>query len=359
MPVNDVLAQLHQLLRRTTPLVEGAERLPETFLKLTPGQQVRATVLSQLPSGRFLVQVNDQHLDLNLPRDTQPGSQVELRYVGSQPRLTFMLAGEPVAPSRSPVNLSDTARYIGALLARASNLTSQGAAPTAANPVLEAPPSDPQKLAVALKTALAESGLFYESHQAQWVAGERSLAALLREPQGQLSQPRAFAAAHGEAARPAPAADDGEPARPAAPPLPDNGSGPARAAEGLSAPREPVHPQAAPLVQQQLEALDTRQLIWQGEVWPGQTLRWEIEEREGGGEGAPAERQWVTRLALTLPSLGGVEARLRLDALGVHVDLSVGEDQARAALEAGAQALAEGFERAGLRLAEFQVRDHG
>ncbi|HIH2693465.1 TPA: flagellar hook-length control protein FliK, partial [Burkholderia cenocepacia] len=39
----------------------------------------------------------------------------------------------------------------------------------------------------ALAQAVSESGLFYESHLAQWLAGQRPLAALMREPQARLA----------------------------------------------------------------------------------------------------------------------------------------------------------------------------
>ncbi|WER49351.1 flagellar hook-length control protein FliK [Cupriavidus sp. WKF15] len=60
-----------------------------------------------------------------------------------------------------------------------------------AGPVLPAPPTAGSSAAVA--TALAalvdESGLFYESHLSQWVAGARPLASILQQPQAPLGQP--------------------------------------------------------------------------------------------------------------------------------------------------------------------------
>ncbi|PCE31290.1 flagellar hook-length control protein FliK, partial [Burkholderia ubonensis subsp. mesacidophila] len=44
-------------------------------------------------------------------------------------------------------------------------------------------------LRAALAQAVSESGLFYESHLAQWLAGQRPLAALAREPQARLLAP--------------------------------------------------------------------------------------------------------------------------------------------------------------------------
>lgn len=360
MAVGDVLAQLQQLLRRAAPLVEGAEPLPERLPRLNPGQQVQATVLSQLPSGRFLVQVNGQALDVNLPPDTRPGARLELRFVGYQPRPTFLLAGEIPAAGRTTVNLSDTARYIGALLERASRLAEPAGALTRATPVLPAPPADARQLAVALKTALAESGLFYESHQAQWVAGQRSLPELLREPQARLSEPRAQGAARAE----------GEGSAAFGAVLDSTAEGVSRGAEapgaarggpGLAGPpeaREPMHPATLPLVQQQLQTLDTGQIVWQGMLWPGQTLRWTIVEGEGGGARA-GRREWQTRLSLTLPLLGEVEARLDLGPAGIGIAIAAASAESRERLASRLDELRAGFEQAGLTLAHVVVKEDG
>lgn len=359
MPVDPALAQLQLLLRRATPLIEGAERIPDTPLKFTPGQAVQATVLSALPNGRFLVQIGDRQLDLNLPRNTPPGARLDLRFVGNDPRPTFILPGEGLPPGSTIVALSDTARNLAVLLSRLSRPSGEAAVLPRAAPVLEAPPGDPRELAVALQSAVARSGLFYESHQAQWVAGSRSLAELLREPQARLSEPLAQARAGAprqEAGLPGP----GESAEP-----PAGGAGRATlllpgGPGGLGAEdKEPVHPAAAPLVRQQLETLDTRQVVWQGEIWPGQTLRWTIEEGEAGSEGTDPPRAWVTRLALDLPALGEVQALLRLDATGVQIELEVAAPGTRAQLAAHADALRSGFARAGLKLAQVTLHEQG
>jgi hypothetical protein len=386
MAVNDVLGQLQLLLKKSTPLVESSAQPAEDFLKLTPGQQVTAKVLGALPSGRFLVLVDDRQLDLNLPRNTQPGASVDLRFVGNQPRPTFILAGEAGGSAgRAAVSLSDTARFIGALLEKANTLSAgQTSALTRSAPVLSEPPADTRRLAVALKSALSRSGLFYEAHQAQWVTGDRSLAELLKEPQAQLSEPRSFAAAGQrppESGAQAAAGQAGD-ARHGSPPRsgPDTaaapGAAPARplAAEGAqpqtpreltaAGPREPgagepVHMSTAPLVQQQLDALDTRQIVWQGQIWPGQTLHWEIEEREAR-ESAPApENEWQTRLALSLPNLGEVGAQLRISAQGIRVEVTAATPEAVARLQQEAESLHSGFARAELSLLQLTVKQDG
>ncbi|MBU9474501.1 flagellar hook-length control protein FliK, partial [Burkholderia multivorans] len=71
-----------------------------------------------------------------------------------------------------------------ATAASASGAATAAAASTAAE---AAPPSLAGALRAALAQAVGESGLFYESHLAQWFAGQRPLAALLREPQARIA----------------------------------------------------------------------------------------------------------------------------------------------------------------------------
>jgi flagellar hook-length control protein FliK len=81
-----------------------------------------------------------------------------------------------------------------------------------------------------------------------------------------------------------------------------------------------VHPATVTLVRQQLDLLATGEFRWSGEAWPGARLDWTIEERgdrwSRGGDGdapdADAVRPWRTRLTLSLPVLGTVDADLTL-----------------------------------------------
>ena len=185
---NDIQNQLALLVKTSAPpLIEVAQSPAETP-QWTPGQRVPAFVLASLPNGRFQVQVEDQILDMNLPRNAQPGEKLELTYLTSSPRLTFAMSQdlERALPSNSGVSLSQTAKFLGALLQRGT--TENGRAPAVANSqaVLPGAPAGIQDFAAALRTAVSQSGLFYESHQAQWVIGERSLTSLLQEPQARL-----------------------------------------------------------------------------------------------------------------------------------------------------------------------------
>ena len=81
-----------------------------------------------------------------------------------------------------------------------------------------------------------------------------------------------------------------------------------------------VHPGTEGTVRQQLELLASQQFRWVGEAWPGTPMDWEIRRGEKGeSSGAQAgQAAWSTRLLLTLPSLGTVEARLWLNGTGLE-----------------------------------------
>ena len=367
MAVNDVLNQLQLLIRGSAPKLIEVTDQSKVVAPFVPGERYTAKVQEQLANGRYLVLIRDQKLDLNLPRNTQTGQNIELRFVSAQPRLTFVQTGEPLPPGQppGPVNLSDGARYLNALLDRVKDLATRQpqsqsqpstsphdrAAPLVnAKPIIEGTPPQTAQFAGLLKDAVIKSGLFYESHQAQWAAGDRSLTELLREPQGRLSEPRAFAAAQQAtvALQAAPAAAGQAPKVDVPNPL-------AAAFTHSSSAQEPVHPQTAPLVQQQLETLDQRQIMWQGQIWPGQEMRWQIEERPAHEEEQNAEREWQTRLNLSLPHLGQVNALLKFTPHGIRVELSAPTPDTVQALQSGSPLLSQGMERVGLRLIELKV----
>lgn len=118
-----------------------------------------------------------------------------------------------------------------------------------------------------------------------------------------------------------------------------------------------------PVVHQQLDALATQNYAWHGQVWPGQTMEWEIEDPEGGerdaGDDTPAE--WKTTLRLTLPRLGGLEANLVLTPAGVALRLLANDDNTVEALLAAKESLDSALEAANLPLTGFvaERRDVG
>ena len=57
---------------------------------------------------------------------------------------------------------------------------------TSLTPILTGYLTNSAELSASLQKAIIQSGLFYESHQAQWINGKNTLENLQQEPQGKL-----------------------------------------------------------------------------------------------------------------------------------------------------------------------------
>ncbi len=379
---NDIQNQLSFLIKTSAPplidIAESSTELPQ----LVPGQRVPAYVLGSLANGRFQVQIEGSTLDMNLPRGTQVGDNIELVYVSDKPKPTFTLLSDLVnaAPQNAgnKVSLSEAGKLVTTLLqqpatsqqavsataSNASNLVT--ASLTATAPIIPGAPPPTEQFAGVLREAVSQSGLFYESHQAQWVTGQRSLEALLQEPQARLSPvleraPSAVIPTGAETKAAAEVAAQTKAAEVVQPQLlvirgSTEGTATNTTQSTVQNSSSPVHPMATPLVQQQLDILDTRQIVWQGQVWPGQDMQWEINEDDGRDRGEVEERAaWSTRLRLDFPSLGGVTAHLALGTHGLKVDFSVERDRSATLMRGEAGTLAQAMEAVGLTVAGIAV----
>ena len=342
---------------RSPTAADAAQRTPATTPEITDklsglvaGQTVRAEIQALLPNGAYRALIDQRNVTLALPFSAQAGDSLELQVTESDGKIALAVvsrlpggAGKPAGEGVS-ATLSRTGQLIGTLFSGAG-AAKEGATALALNggqPLAGAAPATAREILPQLRQAIAESGMFYESHQAEWVEGRFPKNALLREPQGKLSSPAAFAPPSLVQASPEnPPADATVVPRLAA----DAGSGQA------------VAPQVQPVVQHQLEALATQNFVWQGQVWPGQEMRWEIEE-EGGNRGEEAEEpaaSWRTRLRLALPNLGGIDARIRLHGDEVIVTLAAGKAEARALLRSESDSLRGQLREAGLSLASIGI----
>jgi hypothetical protein len=179
-------------------------------------------------------------------------------------------------------------------------------------PVLAAPSQDAAAIAPALRQALAKSGLFYESHVAEWAQGQRPLAELAAEPQMQLR------------------------------------------------PANPAEPEAAQMINLQLAAHEQGQVAWQGLLWPGQPMQWEISRdaphrepsHDGGDEAAPT---WQSRLRLSMPGMGDIGATIVLTGDRVAMRIEPAQADAAALLQAHAQQLVDALAAAGTPLTALAI----
>ena len=118
---------------------------------------------------------------------------------------------------------------------------------------------------------------------------------------------------------------------------------------------EPVHPQAIGVVRQQLEILDTRQLVWQGQIWPDQSMEWRVEEDRTAATGTDDPPVWRTSLRLKLPRLGEVTATLALQADEVRLAFTELAPDTRSTMRDAQVTLREALAKAGLALTEMKV----
>ena len=354
--------------------------LPE-FL---PGQKIIATLQEARDNGVFRAQVDGKQVNLSLQGTSAKAGDVLNLVVTRATPSTVIATLASAAPDTASTSLSQTGKLISFLLT--GQPTPQPASLAGNQPLLNAPPTSGTQLVPLLRQALGQSGLFYESHQVQWVLGKLDTAALLREPQGQQSAPGAGAGQPGTGAstnatgQAGAATASATPSTPAAPAAQSAATAAARIAGGtddtaqLNATRSPASLRAGveeaapvraqpiperlmPVVHQQLDALATQQYVWQGQAWPGQPIEWVIEDPQGEGsrEGDDAEPTWNTTLRLTMPRLGGVEAQLHLTPAGVALRLRADDPATIHALDAGGAALASALEAANLKLTGLVV----
>ncbi len=370
----------------TDPPVAGLQRSREIQAQLpdlVPGQRFFATLQRTLPDGTFRAIVAGQQMTLSLNTAAKAGDTLELEVSQLTPRAVFARivgteASASTASQSAQPTLSPTGRLISFLLT--GQPTPKPASLGANQPLLNAPPSSGAQLVPLLRQAVAQSGLFYESHQAEWVLGKRDTATLQREPQGGLSPGRPPptpsspttatppAAAPSTAGAPATAAQSAAAATlsgsASSEQAADSTRTMASASEAAVTRSSPIAERLMPVVHQQLEALATQQYVWHGQAWPGQALEWIIEDpqdhdADAQGDGAQTEKNWNTTLRLTLPRLGSVEAQLHLTPAGVALRLRTDDTATMSALDARAAELASALEAANLKLTGLVVeRQH-
>lgn len=243
------------------------------------------------------------------------------------------------------VTLSAVARALTAILDPPASVSARIFGTEALWLRQEAP--DTPRLTATLVRTVANSGLFYESHLHQFAAGERTLAQLAQEPQAQLAG--STGAAPVTAALAATASQT------------DLGAVVATAPEALGKQDVValVHPQAMALVRQQLELLALPLFRWSGEAWPGTPMDWEIQEeqdqRQAVADDPTLARSWTSKFALSLPTLGMLEARLSLAGDTLQLRLAARQSSTVSLLSAAGSELPRRLAVLGLQLTGLQI----
>ncbi len=306
--------------------VAAASNVKNALSHLIPGQKYQALIQSRLPNNHVRAVIANQPLHMPLPENIQPGDQIELIFISREPRLQFLLQNNGLSDGLKELKhnalISTTGHFLSALTQGAikPGIPQSSALTT---PMLSSPPSNSRVLPGLLQTALSQSGLFYESHQAQWIAGKRTLAQLQQEPQGKLTFTTIDM--------------------------------PTASHSIIPADIQSIH-----LVQQQLTALETGHLTWRGEVWHEQPMEWDILEHKSD-EKSDTDKfiPWQTQLRLTLPRLGDIIATIAFNAQReVHIKLDTTITETACLLKKNQSPLTAAMTSAGLKIQTVEVQHH-
>lgn len=332
------------------------EKLPEILSNLVPGQRIMAEIQALLPNGTYRAIVSQRDITLALPFSAKAGDSLELEVVETDGKVALAFVANRSGTEQAgkqaesvSTTLSQTGKLIGNLM---GSIDEQGkrAAPAPLNgnlPLVSDFAKQAANLAPILKDALTSSGVFYEAHQARWVAGDLSTEALRQEPQGKVfTSPAINTPPAGEIGNVHETIQTNQ----------TNQAQIARTETGNPIPRE-----LTPIVQQQLDALATQNYAWQGQIWSGQKLWWEITENpeDARSQDGDTMARWQTRLKLSLPALGGIDAVLHLKPGGdIAVTLTVDSEASETRLRGDTDFLRSQLETAGLKLTKLVIQ-HG
>lgn len=365
-------------LEAATTVVSSTDARLEVLKRLTQisiGRELQVTVEAALEDNTFLVKVADATARMALPVGTKVGDTLSMVFIASQPRPTFLLTQQQ---GSAPATLSMTARLIDHLM---QSVEQNGEPPVVmSKATLLASPAalEPKQVAATLQNAIASSGLFYESHLHEWISGGKPRAELAQEPQSHLPRPLPQSATLA-AAREAPPVDiarlaanirelgedsqklsalvRGAQMQPASIHVTDADLITALQPQALP----DIEPEAARLISLQLNTLEHEAIRWQGQLWPGQPMEWEIhEEKPGGGshDGQQQEQTWTSTVRFELPHLGGISATIRMIGDRVHVQVDTASDDAASTVRQYGGRLADALEAAGAPLDSLTVKRH-
>jgi hypothetical protein len=111
------------------------------------------------------------------------------------------------------------------------------------------------------------------------------------------------------------------------------------------------------MVAQQLQVLEQQRLAWHGEVWPGQSMQWEISERESSAHSSddPTLNAIQSNLKLQLPRLGEVSVRITMVNGRFSIRVQPQEANILATMQSTRSQLAMNLQSAGLTLESLQI----
>jgi len=267
----------------------------------------------------------------------QPGANVTaVANANADPRLIVV---NTESPDSAPATLSTAGKLVNQLIQNTPQDSS--IVNVSKVPVVGTPDVSVNTMAKALQSSVTSSGMFYESHLLQWAEGTLDVADLMKEPQAsfpaaqevtQNNANQASALSNNSMANAQISGDAKIALAASGGPLTNNTLNSNSMAATASGAAITLPKDATPLIQQQLQTMEQQRFVWHGELWPGQSMEWEISrDRQEQQKGNQAEQTWQSAVNFELPQLGNISAQLQLT--GTHLRLTVNTSDATTALE--------------------------
>lgn len=281
---------------------------------LVIGKRYHAVIESKLVNGRASVLVAGQSFQMELPASiaNNKNTEIELTLISKEPTLRFLLLNPLINldHEQSIAFISQAGQLLSdSLKTPSSQLLPQQ---IVSAPIIQSLPNSVSEFVSKLQQTLTQSGLFYESHLAEWLAGKRSLDQLHQEPQSKFSDTdKNFGNYH--------------------------------------------------MVQQQLMALETGAVVWKGEIWPGQLVEWVvIEQEKEDGQGVEKDSSnWISRINISLPYLGQIMITFRINQLGTSIHIETEQDITNNLLVNNQYSLIKAIETEGIKVQSLIVNKDG
>jgi flagellar hook-length control protein FliK len=275
------------------------------FEQIAIGKQLQGQIVKTL-DGNSIIKINNglqtgSIIQLRLPAEFKVGDQLILTLLSNdnnQPRFSVSL---------QTVSLGNTVISVtGQLL---SHILEENPAPnriTGTTALITSSEPDPTQLASRLNNAINNSGVFYESHLKQWSEGQRTVEQIRQEPQNNTL----------------------------------------------------VNNQLIPM---QLEAMDNKHFAWQGEVWPGQAMQWDVHKDENNEPNQNKQNDsddntsWNTTIKLDTPNLGHISATISIKDEVAHLQLHANNADVVILLKKNSEQLIQSFASSGISLENLQT----
>lgn len=275
--------------------------------RLVVGMQYIGRVVGIDSDNVTAVEIGDQIFRMQLPESHKLGDNINLRYLGADPKPTFMvLQPNPSSVLPSNVLLSSAGKLVLEALSATAQFANLNQIDGSDMAPLLASTGNPQMSAIELQNALRFSGLFYESHIANFIQGKRTIEQLRKEIQNQKDVNRSA------------------------------------------------------IISKQLDVLEKQEIQWAGMIWPKQYMQWTIGRDEvGSSPDSSEEKSCKSTLALDLPNLGKIIFHIVMNRDRINIQIEVASRQSMQVIERAVPKLRNHFDGYTNKLDHISVLKNG